>query len=138
MPKKIFVTCLEQEPEQLKKMSIKLTGGPRNTKTRTGREWWNALARGGWPPSREQCDGLKLAYIEKSGPQEATVGGGWQTFLDGWPSDVDDIEPPWIRIILPEFTLRERQDVVFQLEDVECLFWKRGIFFDFIELRKCG
>jgi hypothetical protein len=49
----------------------------------------------------------------------------------------DKSDMPWLRITLPEFTLLETQDVVFDMQDIECGFWKQGIIFDFIELRKC-
>jgi hypothetical protein len=109
-----------------------ITGTPR-----TGREWWNCLARGGWPPSEALCDGLTLGWIEKSERQRMTRDW-WHRDLRGYePMRLDDDDPSWIRVTLPEFTLRAAQDVVFDMQDVECQFWKRGILFDFIELRRC-
>jgi len=42
----------------------------------------------------------------------------------------------WVMINFPCFDVRENGSVIFELQDIQCPWWKRGLYFDFLELRK--
>jgi len=44
----------------------------------------------------------------------------------------------WVKISLPEFTVETPGPVTLQFLDKECPFWKGGIVFDWMELKKVG
>ena len=42
----------------------------------------------------------------------------------------------WVRVVLPVVTRKTEGNLVFSFRDTQCPWWKGGILFDFIELRK--
>ena len=42
----------------------------------------------------------------------------------------------WVRVVLPVVTRENEGNLVFSFRDTQCPWWKGGILFDFIELRK--
>ena len=42
----------------------------------------------------------------------------------------------WVRVEMPEVVVEREGDISFELKDVECLWSKADLMFDFIELRK--
>jgi len=45
-------------------------------------------------------------------------------------------ETPWFMLSLPPVKLNVKGDIEFELKDTECGWWKGGLIFDFIQLRK--
>jgi len=79
---------------------------------RTGREFWDQLSEQRTPVP-ELCDGLTVEVV-----------------------DVADARENWIAIRLPEFRLSLMGDVVFEMKDIECGWWKSGLVIDFIQIKK--
>jgi len=42
----------------------------------------------------------------------------------------------WVMLSFPCFDVQENGSVQFELQDIQCPWWKRGLYFDFLELRK--
>ena len=87
--------------------------GEEREEVRVGRQWWRMLQQASTP--RSVGRGLRV---------EAEVVGGQTT--------------GWLKVSLPSFTMLTTGKVAFEFKDVECPFWKGGISFDFIELKRLG
>ena len=42
----------------------------------------------------------------------------------------------WVRVALPVATRETKGNIAFSFRDTECPWWKGGVLFDFIELKK--
>lgn len=111
-----------------------------DTHPRTGRQWWDCLSKS-QTPSAALSDGLTVHVL--GGPTKPPGGHlddqrlpAWLRMLAAGGDNSQTEELPWLRVTLPELRLTETQDVTFDLQDVECPWWKSGVVFDFIELRR--
>ncbi|XP_023329958.1 uncharacterized protein LOC111702483 [Eurytemora carolleeae] len=79
---------------------------------RTYKDFWIELANGR-TPADEHLNGLKLDIV-----------------------DDRVVEEKWIRLTTPQFRMEKKGTVKFEFKDIENGWWKRGILFDFMELKK--
>ena len=86
---------------------------------RVGRQWWRMM--------QQRVDRERLT------PKEQVMGGAnlrvEVEVVEGRPTR-------WVRVALPSFTTTTTGSVTLALKDTECPWWKGGIAFDFLELRK--
>jgi len=85
-----------------------------DTTPRTGKKFWDALNQQ-VTPGAQLCNGLTVHVVDKKGIHE---------------------EGTWIAVEYPSFRMEEEGEVLLEMKDVECPWWKSGILFDFVELRK--
>eukprot|EP00092_Neocalanus_flemingeri_P031509 GFUD01034219.1.p1 GENE.GFUD01034219.1~~GFUD01034219.1.p1 ORF type:complete len:331 (+),score=110.68 GFUD01034219.1:362-1354(+) len=78
------------------------------------REWWNMI-KNKKKPGRELGQGLGVEWEEVKGEQTG-----------------------WLRVDLPEVVVEKVGNVSFELKDKEYSWCEKELFFDFIEIRKCG
>lgn len=82
------------------------------TNPRTGKQFWKELAMGR-TPSAELCDGLSIHVVDNKKDSEN-----------------------WIAIQLPPVRISGAEAVNVAMKDIECPWWKSGIRFDFVQLKK--
>ena len=86
---------------------------------RVGRQWWRMV--------QQRLDREVLA------PREQVIGGAnlrvEVEVVEGRPTR-------WVRVVLPSFTTSTVGRVTLSFKDTECPWWKGGIAFDFLELRR--
>ena len=100
--------------------------------------WWKTLAKGETPSEDGANTGLSVTWESgRVGTTEFTNAMKSVGFGFG-PSDQDDryYKTGWFSITLSPFTVSTRGSVHFQMKDVECPWWKSGLWFDFIQLTR--
>jgi len=87
---------------------------------KVGRQWWRAL---------------KVALSkERLEVKERVMGKELRAELE---VEEDTGKPTgWVRVVLPLVTRETEGNLGFSFRDTQCPWWKGGILFDFIELRK--
>jgi len=82
------------------------------TNPRTQRPFWDALMKQ-TTPALNLCDGLMIQLVDEA-----------------------DAKDKWIEVTVPAFRVEEKSEVVFEMKDIECPWWKSGIHFDFVQLKR--
>jgi len=112
---------------QMSRWSVKFPSltGEEETQLRVGRQWWRMLQQLRSPSASVSG--------QARGNQCNSVGRG---LVADWEMDHCGHTTGWIHVILPVFTVEKQGSVTFQFQDIECPWWKGGVAFDFIELRR--
>jgi len=112
---------------QMSRWSVKFPSltGEEETEVRVGRQWWRMLQQLRSPSSSVSG--------KARGKKCNTIGRG---LVADWEIDECGSPTGWLAVILPVFTLEKQGSVTFQFLDIECPWWKGGVVFDFIELRR--